>query len=164
MDLAPQLLRSSRHATALTQRASAQRARGRVATIADIERGAHDPTVGRLDGLLAFTGHRLAALPTRSRPVAEAAEAVAGWLSDGKESYAFREVIQLSDDLAREAGAVRVALTATPPALVGDRGWDALIAGVTAHWLQADNLTQPEWLEDPALEPGALVRRRRCSA
>ena len=106
--------------------------------------------MGRLDGLLAFTGHRLATLPTRSRPVAEAAEAVAGWLREGNESYAFREVIQLSDDLARETGAVRVALTATPPALIGDRKWDALIAGVTAHWLQIDNLTQPKWLEDPA--------------
>jgi transcriptional regulator with XRE-family HTH domain len=149
MDLASRLLRSIRHTTAFSQRGLAHRARCRAATIADIERGAHDPTVGRLDHLLGLTGHRLVALPTRSRPVSEAAEAVTEWLTQRKEPHAFREVIQLSDDLARERGAVRVALTATPPRLIGDPKWDALIAGVTAFWLGVDGLTQPEWLSDP---------------
>jgi transcriptional regulator with XRE-family HTH domain len=150
VDAASRLLRATRHASGLTQRALGARARARVATIGDIERGAHDPTVGRLDGLLAFVGHRLVAIPTRSRPVAEAATAIAKWLAEGKESYAFREVIQLSDDLSREFGATRVALAAATPGLTGDRRWDAIIAGVTAHWLAVDRLTQPDWLTDPA--------------
>jgi transcriptional regulator with XRE-family HTH domain len=149
-NLASQVLRATRRASGVTQRALGARAKARVATIGDIERGAHDPTVGRLDALLAFVGHRLVAVPTRSRPVAEAASAIAGWLAAGRESYAFREVIQLSDDLSREFGATRVALAAATPGFTGDRKWDALIAGVTAHWLAVDRLTQPEWLKDPA--------------
>lgn len=149
MNLASQVLRSTRHAQALTQRGLAERDGSRQATIAEIEREKCDPTVGRLDHLLGLAGHRLAALPTRSRPVSEAAEAIAKWLSEGRESYAFREVIQLSDDLAREHGAVRVALTATPPPLIGDPKWDALVAGVTAHWLSVESLTRPTWVDRP---------------
>ena len=31
---------------------------------------------------------------------------------------------------------------------MGDARWDALVAGVTEYWLDLDDLTRPEWLDD----------------
>ena len=45
-------------------------------SIADFERGKHDPGVDRLDRLLAPLGYRVVVLPTRRRTVADAAEAI----------------------------------------------------------------------------------------
>jgi quercetin dioxygenase-like cupin family protein len=69
---------------------------------AEVEAGIHEPSVQTLARFLAGTGHRLLAIPTASRPAAEAAEAVSVWLRAGDEEGAFREVLQLSDDLDRE--------------------------------------------------------------
>jgi hypothetical protein len=92
------------------------------------------------------TRHQLVVLPTASRPVSDAATDVEAALRAGDERSAFREAIQLSDDLAREHGALRVALTAAPPAPVGDARFDALIAAIAEHYLTAERLTKPDWL------------------
>lgn len=144
------LLSQVRRAHALSQRQFAAVAREHQSSIADIERGRHDVAVDRLDRLVAPFGYRLAVLPTRRRPVAEAAEAVYTWLRQGNTRRAYRELIQLSDDLAAEHGPIRVALTVTPPASVGDTRFDAFIAALVEHHLQADRLPVPTWTGEPS--------------
>ena len=80
-------------------------------SIADFEGGKHDPGVDRLDRLLAPLGYRIAVLPTRRRTAAEAAEAIYARRRHEDDDRAYRELIQLNDDLAAEHGPVRVALT-----------------------------------------------------
>src|SRR5205807_1308490 len=77
---AARLLRQARRARALSQRQLASSAREHQSSIADFERGKHDPGVDRLDELLRRLGYGLSALPTRRRTVADAADAIYEWL------------------------------------------------------------------------------------
>jgi len=106
--------------------------------------------VESLVALLAATGHRLALLPTAARPAAEAAQAIAGHLRVLDEDRAFREVIQLSDDLGAAPADVRVALVVTPPPPTGDPRYDALLAGVVEEHLLRSRLPVPEWVRHPS--------------
>jgi transcriptional regulator with XRE-family HTH domain len=146
---AASLLRSARGSHGLSQRALADRSRVAQPRIAEIEAGAHDTTVSRLEQLLASLGQRVAVLPTRSRPACEAALAAAEELAAGSESQAWREIIQLSDDLAGASPAVRVALCVTEPAPTRDNRYDALVAAIVDHWLTTDRLPLPEWVRTP---------------
>lgn len=149
MTTAARLLRQARRALALSQRQLASSAREHQSSIADVERGKHDPGVDRLDALLARLGYGLSALPTRRRTVADAADAVYEWLRKGQPNRAYRELIQLNDDLAGEHGALRVALAVAPPAPVGDRRFDAFIAALVEHRLYSERLPVPEWTSEP---------------
>jgi transcriptional regulator with XRE-family HTH domain len=121
------LLRSARTNRGITQRALAASCRIHQPGISAIESGAEDATVGRLDGILAHLGSHLAAKDERS---------------------AWREIIQLNDDLRRVDGATRVALVINPPAPTGDVRFDALIAGVIDCALTDDALPLPTWLQE----------------
>jgi transcriptional regulator with XRE-family HTH domain len=145
---AAMLLRTARHARGVSQRALSTAANVSQPGIASVESGSHDTTVGRLELLLTALGQRVTVLPTRTRPVWEAAVALREALDEGNQSTAWREIIQLADDLARETGATRVALTVTKPLLVGDARYDALLAAVTDFRLSQDRLPRPEWLDD----------------
>lgn len=146
---AASLLRSARGSHGLSQRALADRSRVAQPRIAEIEAGAHDTTVSRLEQLLASLGQRVAVLPTRSRPACEAALAIATDLASNSDPHAWREVLQLSDDLAGASPAVRVALCVTEPAPTGDNRYDALVAAIVDHWLTTDRLPLPEWVRTP---------------
>lgn len=145
---AASLLRGARGARGQSQRALARAARVRQPRIATIESGAHDTSVGRLEQLVACLGQRVTLLPTRARPVWEGSLAISEALAEGDESWAFREVIQVSDDLASVPGALRVALAVGPAVPTGDARFDALLAGVVDYWLGADRLPRPGWLDD----------------
>jgi transcriptional regulator with XRE-family HTH domain len=146
---AAMLLRQARRASRLSQRALAARAGARQPGIAAIESGAHDTSVGTLGSLLAAAGYRLAAIPTLSQTAAETAEAVHESLQEGNESAAFRQLLQLNDDLAREHGPLRLVLSVAPPALVGDRRFDAFLAALVEHHLAAEELPVPSWTSEP---------------
>ncbi|MEO7980585.1 MAG: helix-turn-helix transcriptional regulator [Sporichthyaceae bacterium] len=146
MGTAGTLLKSARQAHGLTQSALAQRAGTYQPRIAQVEHGTHEPSAERLSNLLAATGQRLTALPTTARPAVEVGADIAGHLARQDFDRAFREVIQLSDDLARATRDVRVALVVTPPASTGDRRFDALLAGVVEHHLRKGRLPIPGWL------------------
>ncbi len=146
MTAAAALLRTARRSRGLSQSRLATDARDHQPTVSALERGDHDPGVAHLARLLAATGHRLVVLPTTSRPVCEAATDIESALRAGDEPAAFREAIQLSDDLGREHGVIRVALTATAPPTVGDVRYDALIAAIAEHYLLAERLPKPRWL------------------
>jgi len=144
------LLRTARAARGVSQRELSKAAHVSQPGIAAVESGSHDTTVGRLELLLTALGQRMTVLPTRTRPVWEAAVALRQALDEGNESTAWREIIQLADDLAREDGATRVALTVTRPLLVGDTRYDALLAAVTDLRLSQDRLPRPAWLDASA--------------
>ena len=111
--------------------------------IAAIESGAHDTTVSGLE-------RHLQALHYRRRPAWEAALDVADHLSAADEASAFREILQLSDDLAQSPADIRVALVVTPPAGTKDARFDALLAGVIDYWLEDCSAPRPAWLDDPS--------------
>jgi hypothetical protein len=113
----------------------AARAGRRQPQIADVERGKHDVTVDVLTELLAATGHRLVAVPSTRTSAADTAAAVRRALGSGEQERAFREALQLSDDLAASEPAVRAALCAAAPELTGDARYDALIAGLVEFHL-----------------------------
>lgn len=140
-------LLAARRSSGLSQRALAARAGDHQPTVAALEKGDHDPGLGHMSRLLAAAGYRLVALPTTSRPVYEAAAAIAAALRNDDESGAYREFIQLSDDLARERGPLRAALTALAPAQIDSR-YDALLAAVAEHYLLEGGLPLPAWIHD----------------
>ena len=61
---------------------------------------------------------------------------------------AYRAFLGLHDDLLRAEPSTRVALCVTPPVLVGDRRYDALIAALVEHDLERDGLPIPPWAKD----------------
>lgn len=160
MTVAARLLRHARYSTPLTQSALAARVGFRQSNVARVESEGRDVNVETLDRLLRAAGFRLAALPTQSTTVAEAADATARCLGANNEDGAYRAVIQLVDDLAREHGAERVALTVAPPPPTGDERFDAFIAGVVDFRLAAEHLPRPKWLTDgPRLDSLWFVDR-----
>jgi transcriptional regulator with XRE-family HTH domain len=161
MTAAARLLRQARRGHSLTQRQLADRLKLRQPALASVESGAHDPGSDRLERLVAAAGHRLAVLPTRAHTVADIADAIYVALRNGDKERAFRLLVQLNDDLASESGAIRVALTVTPPAPVGDVRYDAYVAAIVEHYLTKDRLPVPDWVQRPdrvLAEPWRLDR------
>jgi len=146
---ASSLLRTARHSRGVSQRALALAAHVSQPGIAAVESGAHDTTLDRLELLLVPLGQRVSLLPTRSRPVWQVAVDLRAALDSGDDKRAWREIIQCSDDLARETYATRVALAVTQPLPVGDARYDALLAAVTDYHLSRDTLPRPLWLDLP---------------
>lgn len=147
---ASSLLRTARHSQGASQRALARLAHVSQPGIAAIESGAHDTTVSRLEELLAALNHQIILVPTRTRPVWVAAADIRELLESGDSRTAWREVIQLSDDLVREPPPLRLALAITRPHTAEDVRYDALIAAVVDYRLSEDALPRPAWLDDPA--------------
>ena len=141
------LLRATRTSSGLTQRDLATAAQARQPGVAAVESGAEDATASRLERLLAELGSQLSVLPTRLRPAWGAGEAVRRAWADGDERGAWREVIQLNDDLRTADRATRVALAIAPPGRTGDSRFDALLAAVTDCALSDGRLPRPAWLD-----------------
>ena len=104
-----QLIRGARRESNLTQQALADRSGATQPSIADIERSAHDTRVENLVRLLAAAGHRIIALPTLARTVAEWGDYIRAELCSERrsEDAAFRSLIGLSDDLASAPETIR---------------------------------------------------------
>lgn len=141
-------LRYARESAGLTQRELALRVRTRQPRVCEAETPGRNPGSRTVDRYLAATGHRYVVVPSRATTAVEAAEAVGESLNDP--DRAFREVVQLSDDLVKSDPAVRVALVAAPPASTGDLRYDGLIAGVVEYRLSEDGLPVPGWVHEPS--------------
>ncbi len=134
----------------MSQREAGRRSAVSQPALADWESGRHDPVTENLVRVLGALGHRLVAVPTLRHSAAEAADAVWRHLRAGDERRAYRELIQLNDDLAAEHGAVRVVLAVSRPAPTGDARFDAFIAALVEHRLLEEGLPVPEWVHDPS--------------
>ena len=146
MDTSARLVRTARRSRGLTQRQLAEASHRTQPEIARLERSGQAVSANLVDILLRAARCRLVALPTNRTPVAEHADAIAVLLGLRDENRAFRQVIQLADDLANEHGAERVALAVAPPPPTRDHRFDALIEGVTEFLLIEEKLPLPRWL------------------
>lgn len=151
---AAQILRAARTSRGISQRALARGAGVHQPGLAAVETGAEDATVGRLGRILNALDCQLTVLPSRRRPVWEAGDAVRRALDSGDERTAWREVIQLNDDLRSVDRATCVALAIAPPGPTGRPRFDALLAAVTDTVLVDARLPRPQWLDE---EPWTLT-------
>lgn len=147
-----QLVREARRGSGLTQRALAARAGVHQPALADIERSAHDTRGEQLDRLVNAAGYRLAVLPTSAHSAADWADLLYQEFRSARrsEAVAFRALVGLSDDLSSVSKPLRVALCVTPPALCGDRRFDAGVAAVVDHQLSKARLPVPSWVREPS--------------
>lgn len=139
------LVRSSRRASRLSQKALGERSGVAASSLSLIESGERIPTVTTLERLLAATGRSLVSIPTRRADAATIADRIAEALRDGRPADAVRHFIQLNDNLVAEHDDVRFALTISEPAPTGAKHWDAALAGLVEHWLQEESLPLPSW-------------------
>lgn len=143
------LVRAARRSRGLTQLELAQRARVDQSRVSRSESRDEDPRFATADRLLAGAGHRLYSAPTRRDDAATAAASIRELLRKGRPDLAFRQLIQLNDDLVAEKGLVRGILTLAEPEPTGDSVWDAAIAALVAWRLDDDGLPHPAWLAKP---------------
>jgi hypothetical protein len=116
--------------------------------IANIERGAHDATVGTLNRLLSSVGHSLTVIPTAIEPVVAWGFAIGDALESKHQDKAFRLLIGLHDALLSAPLAIRVALCVTPPLPCGDCRFDAALAGLVEFCLAGEELPLPTWIDE----------------
>ncbi|MBM3669632.1 MAG: helix-turn-helix domain-containing protein [Actinobacteria bacterium] len=148
MMTASALLRAARSHRGISQRALADAAGIHQPRVAALEGATEDATVNRLAELLRVLGAQLTLVPSELRPVWAAADDVRRALGKDDERTAWREIIQLSDDLRAADAATCVTLAIAPPALTGDPHFDALLAAITDAALTDRQLPRPEWLDD----------------
>lgn len=142
-------LRAARKSRKLTQAQLAVRAGVNQARVSRSERDDEVPRFDTVDRLLAGSGHRLYAAPTRRDDAATAASRIRDSLERGDRHDALRHLIQLNDDLLAETGLVRGVLTVTAPELTGQKLWDAAIAALVSWRLEQDRIPLPDWVADP---------------
>lgn len=147
---ADMLVRSSRRAKGLSQKALGEKSGIAASSLSLIESGERIPTVATLERLLASTGHSLVSIPTQRADSATIAERIAHAVGEKRPDDAVRHFIQLNDNLAAEHDEVRFALTIAEPAPTGVKHWDAAITGLVEHRLREEGLPVPSWTRDPA--------------
>lgn len=145
--VAAHIVRAARRGRHLSQRQLAARVGRTQSEISRLERGHQDARHDLVDLLVRGTGQTLVLVPTRRSSAAQHADRIGELLSQGNERRAWREALQLADDLAAEHGAVRVALVVGPPPPTGDDRFDALVAGIVEYRLDEERLPHPDWLE-----------------
>jgi transcriptional regulator with XRE-family HTH domain len=141
-----ELVQRSRRARGLTQRELSSRSGVAQSSLSNLESGRRSPTAETIDRLLRVTGHQLIAIPTRRTDAAGAAEDIAARLAEGDRERAVRHFIQLADDLAAVHLEVRFALTLAEPPPIGEKRWDAAVAGLVEHRLLEEGLPLPSWV------------------
>lgn len=142
------LVRAARRSRHLTQARLAELTGIDQASVSHHERG-RDATFSTVDRLLAGTGHRLYAAPTRRDDAASAAVAIRDYLRAKDPDRALRALLQLNDDLTAEHGLVRGVLALAEPEPTGNRLWDAAIAALVAWRLNEEQIPLPAWVDDP---------------
>lgn len=111
-----------------------------------IERGRRDPSASTLERIAAGNGVQLIAAKTDGRaPVTSTAAVLAAYVNEGNPDGAYRQLIQISDDLVAADPATAVVLAYAQPSLVAP-GWDAAIAGVVEYRLSQKGAPLPRWV------------------
>ncbi len=150
-------LRQARLRRGLSQAELAARVGTTQSAIARLESGAADPRLSTLIRYAEAVGTELdthaaaAAAPSLIRTAA----AVRASLAGSSAGEALRHVIQFLDDVAAlDDDAVRQAIRDEPDT-VGDRRWDALLAGIAEYASRRAGIPVPGW----ASAPGRFLRR-----
>ena len=144
------IVRSARKSRRLTQASLGRRTRLTQSHLSLIEGDRQNPSFDTVERALRGTGHRLVAVPTLRDDAATIASEIRADLAFGRPERALRRFIQLNDNLMAEHGAVRFALTITEPESTGSKQWDAAIAALVTHHLEAEHLPVPEWATHPS--------------
>ena len=143
-------LKTARSRQHWSQRALGRHSRTQQPSLARIESRSEDPTVERLNAILAGADAPVTLLPTRTPTVAD-------WSSDLADLAAHdpagipKALVVLSDGLRRADPALRVALCVTPPVPTGVAYVDALVVALVEWTLQNDGLPVPGWVNEPSL-------------
>lgn len=117
------------------------------AALSHIEAGRRVPRIDLVERLAGAMGGRLVLVPDargRSTP-AEVASGIRADLEQRRHDWAFRRLIQLSDDLRSVDGFAAAVLSAECPPHTGSALFDAALAGVVAHVLTSRGLPAPPW-------------------
>ncbi|WP_448003190.1 helix-turn-helix domain-containing protein [Agromyces bauzanensis] len=144
------LVRSARKSRRLTQASLGHRARLTQSHLSLIEGDRQNPSFDAVERALRGAGHRLIAIPTLREDTAAIAAEIRADLAHGRPERALRRFIQLNDNLTAEHGEVRFALAITEPESTGSKQWDAAIAALVAHHLDAEQLPVPRWATHPS--------------
>ncbi|WP_216892460.1 helix-turn-helix domain-containing protein [Nocardia alni] len=124
--------------------------------IARLESGTADPRLSSIARYSEVVGLQLNTQTAANDPSLErTAIEVRTSLTNAGPSEALRQVVQFLDDIAiLDNQAVRHAIM-TEPDTVGDRRWDALLAGIAEYVSRRSNLLVPGW----ATAPGRFLQR-----
>lgn len=139
-------VRAARRSSRLTQKQLADGTRVDQASVSRVEND-RDVEAKTVDRLLAGTGHRLYAAPTRRDDASATAVEIRQQLRNGDRDRALRALIQLNDDLLAEDGLVRGVLAIAEPETTTDLVWDAALAALVAWRLREGGLPLPTWVE-----------------
>lgn len=142
------LVRAARRTRRITQARLAELTGIDQASVSHHERG-RDAAYSTVDRLLAGTGHRLYAAPTRRDDAASSAAAIREHLRARDTDRALRALLHLNDKLTAEHGLVRGVLGLTEPERTGDRVCDAAIAALVAWRLNQEDIPLPGWSTTP---------------
>lgn len=163
------MLRGARTSVGLSMRALAARADVATSTIARIESGRVDPTVGMLTRLLSAVGRELQ-LGTHRQPGPEIAELADAWSRGPRgDRPDWTRLRAFLDQLARHPEQQGPA-TLRRPAPSGSALLDTLLAGVAEKICEDAGLPRPTWaravpaLPEPWANPGTPAMREAIAA
>lgn len=121
--------------------------------LSTIERGLRHPTTATAERVGDALGLKFVAVRALGRSsAAEVSAAIALARASGDARLAYRQLIQLADDLAAVDPATRVVLTAEEPERVGDR-WDDAVAALVEYRLAEVRAPLPTWVSQRTGDP-----------
>lgn len=119
-----------------------------------IEHGRRDPAASTLERIAEAAGVKLLAVDTDGIPfVFETARVLQEAVAANAPLDAYRQLIQLSDDLVAADAATAGVLAHTPPTSLL-REWKAAVAGIVEWRLQSKGTPLPSWLNEGAALQG----------
>jgi transcriptional regulator with XRE-family HTH domain len=147
---AARLLRSARWGARLSQRELSASSEVAEATLSRIENDRRQPSVDLLERLLSRTQHSIVLVPTVRKDAATIGAIISEALDADDIRTAYRQLIQLADNLAEVHGALRVGLTLAEPPPFAEPGWGAALAAIAAYRLDEADLPHAEWIDAPS--------------
>ncbi|WP_054680330.1 helix-turn-helix domain-containing protein [Microbacterium sp. No. 7] len=129
----------------------AARARTSPAALSHIEAGRRLPRIDLAERIAEAMGSRIVVLPGARgrRGPAEIVDDIRHDLAQAHHDWAFRRLIQLSDDLRAVDPFVAAVLSAERPEHTGSALFDAGLAAVTAQALATRDMPTPSWTREP---------------
>jgi transcriptional regulator with XRE-family HTH domain len=147
------VIKELRERAGLTQEELADRALTSQPTIAAYEADRSEPRIETLGRIAQACGFELNLQPEirirrGARPIAEVATSVAEDLEQGDDSTAWRRLVQFTDDFRDSGLAAQRELVSRPPAMTGERRFDAAIAGLVEFLSAESERPHPGWTEE----------------